>query len=399
MTTTAPKTSKTLGELAVAALGNYLTQAVGYEQVVLKDRDPENLHQMRVNLRRLRTAMQVFAVGLDLPKGGAEPQVAAIARSLSSLRDLDVIIATLQQRFSPDLPDLERTTLAIILKYLGKQRKKALKQTQRALRGDRYQTLKVQLAKWVATPKVLPIAAQSMDAVLPDLTLPLISQLWLHPGWLIGTQIRQGLPQVDLHLSAAATDDLVFQHHKCLHSLRKQVKRVRYQLKFLAEFYGDRLNRDLKNLEALQTVLGDLQDSRVLEGYLSKAQPNWEQSLPTLKALLVSQRHRAWKQWQELQAIYLDPSQRETLRQTLMHPGGANKASIPATTKTTTAKTTSHKSASSTKSTPAKDMTPDAGSGRKATSRKSVVAEALPSQPPTPESSELDKAAEDPGKE
>ena len=46
---TAP--NKTVGMLAAEAIETFLRAAESYETETLKDQDPENLHQMRVNLR------------------------------------------------------------------------------------------------------------------------------------------------------------------------------------------------------------------------------------------------------------------------------------------------------------------------------------------------------------
>ena len=112
----ATQQKSTLGDLAQGAIAKYLKQIVAYEQPVMADTDPENLHQMRVGLRRLRTAVQVFATGLDLPKGGREPNIAVVGRKLGQLRDLDVIGASLRDRYAPDLPDHEQQHLGTVLR-------------------------------------------------------------------------------------------------------------------------------------------------------------------------------------------------------------------------------------------------------------------------------------------
>ena len=312
---------KTVGALATQAIETYLQKAESYEKPVIKDRDPENLHQMRISLRRLRTVMQVFAPGIFLPKAGSESQVSAISRHLGKLRDLDVIAAVLQEQYLPDLPHIERDILSIVFNYLKKKRKKAYKQTKSTLKSNRYKAFKTSLYQWVLNPDCNQTARLEIDTVLPDLTLPLVSHLWLHPGWLVEVKSMTGKLKPDTHLSADEVDIAVATHSDTLHSLRKQVKRVRYQLRVVSAFYGDRLKEDLANLSDLQDTLGTLQDTLVMKDFLHQAMPKWETKLPTLKALLKDSRHRAWQQWQTLQQHYLTPKHRETLRQLLMHPG------------------------------------------------------------------------------
>jgi CHAD domain-containing protein len=350
---------KSVGALASQAVEAYLNKAESYEKAVLKDRDPEDLHQMRVNFRRLRTVIQVFAPSIELPKAGRESKVAGVARCLGTLRDLDVITETLREQYAPDLPDEERETLESVFKYLLKKRKKAYKHVKSELKGDRYDQLKSRLHKWALTPECNETARLDINAVLPDLTLPLVSRLWLHPGWLVGVKETRGVLKPDTRMGAETVDDLVAEYSETLHSFRKQVKRVRYQLKFVSDFYGDRLDAELKRLSDLQDLMGHLQDSAVMAEFLQKALPQWERSLPTLKALLADSRHRAWKQWQTHQQYYLDPQNREALRQILLAPGveettsKSDDSKSSSTSKKTTAssrkKTTSKSSSSRTK--------------------------------------------------
>jgi CHAD domain-containing protein len=311
----------TLGELAHGAIAKYLKQVAAYKKPVLADIDPENLHQMRVGLRRLRTAVQVFDVGLDLPKAGREPAIAAVGRKLGQLRDLDVTEMSLRDRYAPDLPDNEQACLGAVLLYLAEQRHKTFKQVQKLLKGDRYAALKQTLNAWVSDPTYRAIATLPAEQVIPDLVMPLISQLWLHPGWLVGTKTSRGGMAVNTRLSLKATDALISEQGPMLHSLRKQVKRVRYQLRLIADLYPTVLEDDMQRFSAMQDTLGDLQDSAVLEAFMEPVVPDAKSQMPTLFALLADSRHRAWKQWQSHQQHYLDAAQRQRLRLALLHPG------------------------------------------------------------------------------
>ncbi|MGD1906676.1 MAG: CHAD domain-containing protein [Leptolyngbyaceae cyanobacterium] len=328
--------STTLEALAAEAISKYLTKATRYQKAVLKDRDPEALHQMRVGMRRLRTAMQVFEPVLKLPKAAREPDVAALGRKLSDLRDLDVIAELLRQ-YLPDLPEVEGQALQKGFKSLHQQRKRAFKQVKTTLKGDRYQQFKTHLKQWTEAPKCGDLGPLPAATMLPDLVVPLLSGLWLHPGWLIATEVKRNQPQPIANLEPDAIDAYV--DHPKLHSLRKQVKRVRYQLQLVADQYGDRLDTDLANFQALQESLGNLQDSLVLAAFLDKAVPKWKAKLPTLKARLTQSRYQAWSQWQALQKRYLSPLYRDALRQVLIVPGaGAPQPATPKAKAATAAK-------------------------------------------------------------
>lgn len=326
--------STTLDKLAHGAIAKYLKHIADYKKPVLADKDPEDLHQMRVALRRLRTAVQVFDRGLDLPKAGQEPAIAAVGRKLGQLRDLDVIDATLRDRYAPDLPGREQHCLETVLLDLANQRRKTLKRVKKLLKGKRYRKLQRSLSAWVAAPTYGAIASLPAHQVIPDLLLPLVSRLWLHPGWLVGTKANRGGLAVTPRLSQSTTAALIADQGPVLHSLRKQVKRVRYQLRLVADLYPGTLDSDIERLSAMQDTLGDLQDSTVLEAFIGDAVPDAKAQMPTLFALLSDRRARAWKQWQGYQQHYLDPAQRQQLQLAILSPKN------PAADHKTTAKPT-----------------------------------------------------------
>lgn len=312
---------RTLAELAHGAIAQYMTQIAAYKNPVLADTDPENLHQMRVSLRRLRTAVQVFDIGIDLPRAAREPRIATLGRKLGKLRDLDVTGMNLRDRYAADLPDHEQACLDTVLLSLAQQRQATFKRVKALLKGKPFRQLKRGLADWLADPTYTAVALLPAEQVVPDLVLPLVSQLWLHPGWLVGTKTTRSGIRANTRLSLAAADGLLADQGKVLHSLRKQVKRVRYQLRLVIDLYPGSLEEDIQRLSTLQDILGELQDSTVLEALITAEVPDAKAHMPRLFALLVDSRHRAWQQWQGHQQHYLNQAQRQRLRLALLHPG------------------------------------------------------------------------------
>ncbi|MEY3299169.1 MAG: hypothetical protein RLZZ597_2429 [Cyanobacteriota bacterium] len=313
--------SQTFGTLAQGAIAKYLKQATSYESAVLADTDPEDLHQMRVGLRRLRTALQVFEVGIVLPKAGREPKVAKIGRRLGHLRDLDVIGDTLRQQYLPHLPEGEQVKLVVVIDHLAQARQRAFKDVKKLLASDAYHTMKQALGAWAKKPTYRPLGHCPGTMVIPDLVLPLVSDLWLHPGWWVGAKAKAHGPTVRSRLTMTAADALIAKEGYLIHSLRKQIKRVRYQLRVVAPLYGNALEADLERLSAMQDTLGHLQDSVVLEGFIAQAQSDTRRQIPTLRALLTENRHRSWQEWQTYQKHYLDIDVRHQFRLTLLQPG------------------------------------------------------------------------------
>ena len=171
------------GEIATDAIAHFFHQAMEYEKGVLKDKDAEHLHQMRVNLRRLRTAQQVFAPVMTLPKAAKEPQVKTVARRLGQLRDLDIIADALVGQYLPDLPEAEGKVLALGLKALKRRRRRALKRVKSTLKGKSYRALGKALKAWTQAPQWNATATLPIATTLPDLVLPWVSRLWLHSRW------------------------------------------------------------------------------------------------------------------------------------------------------------------------------------------------------------------------
>ncbi|MEO0534188.1 MAG: CHAD domain-containing protein [Cyanobacteria bacterium P01_A01_bin.123] len=312
--------SETLADLAEKAIGKYFKQAVKYEQAVLEDTDPENLHQMRVAMRRLRAAIAAFKPSLVLPQAAQESDIAAIARRLGKLRDFDVIGDTLVTAYIPQIPDAEQQQLTIVLKKLGKQRRQLFKRVTRLLNGDRYDNMKRSLKRWLKQPDLTATAQFPISVVMPDLVLPTLGDFWLHPGWLVGTQIEATQPQVDKTLTPAAVEACLTTHCNAIHDLRKQAKRTRYQLKLFADFYPQKLKTAIARLTDIQETLGQIQDSQVLEAFLQDHIPQFRQTMPHLAAALTQQRYQAWLHWQTLQHDGLDAKYRNQLRSQLLQP-------------------------------------------------------------------------------
>ena len=110
--------SLTLGEFAHAVIGEQHQAIVKQEKKVIADKDPEHLHHMRVGTRRLRTALQVFDRAIAVPKAATAKRVGSLSRVLGTLRDLDVQMADLQERYRPNLPETEQRSLDDIIAKL-----------------------------------------------------------------------------------------------------------------------------------------------------------------------------------------------------------------------------------------------------------------------------------------
>jgi len=312
---------KTLGDAASDAIEKYFRKTIVHETEVLKDKDAEELHQMRVGLRRLRSAVTGFEPVLDLPKDAQEHKIGKVGRILGTLRDLDVMLESLQNRYYPNLPTDEQEVLDKALLNLLKQRHRALKGVRAILEHKTYELLKKSIEHWLEKPKFRAIEQLPIAEVLPDLLLPQVSEFFLHPAWLLGTEYENGKVKVADDLNAEAVEQKLAAEGTILHDLRKQAKRVRYLMNLFGDFYGEAYEVYVEDVKAIQECLGDIQDSEVLGEFLTDfVESDLKKELPKLAGLLAESRYAAWGKWQVLQRRYLNAETRQGLRSALIHP-------------------------------------------------------------------------------
>ncbi|MBD1898092.1 CHAD domain-containing protein [Coleofasciculus sp. FACHB-129] len=312
--------AKTLGDWAYLAIEKHFQKTIKHESDVIKDKDPEALHQMRVGIRRLRSAVKGFAPALDLPKSAQENKIGKIGHRLGGLRDLDVLQDALKNRYHPNLPSKEQKSLKEAMNALDKQRQHALEQVRDTLEHQQYNKLKQSLQGWLKHPTYQEIAQMPVEPVLPDLLLPEISQLLLHPGWLLGVEFKAG--QIEgKELKQSAVSRLLADEGEVLHSLRKEAKRVRYQMELFSDFYGPAYAGYLQDVKSVQETLGKIQDCVVLVDVLSDVlHSKLKHQLPTLTEQLDQTVYEAWEEWQPLQERYLNSQTRQAFHLALLQP-------------------------------------------------------------------------------
>ena len=266
---------------------------------------PEAVHQVRVSARRLYAALGVFKPLLLFP-GHGRP-LRRIERRFGRTRDLDVLCARLTTGSAEDA--VVAAAAGGLRSDLESERSDLLEAALGALQDPRYRRLMRRLGTWMARPRYGPPGMLSLEATAPDLLLPELSRLLLHPGW--------GVEQVPQPDDPTA---------RPLHALRRQVKAFRYQAECFSAWYGDGVVDWLEDLHRLQDALGDWHDEGLLLAALDAA------GAPA--GLIAAARGRAtlavagWREWR---ARHLDPGARAALRG-LLETGapGARRAVGPA---------------------------------------------------------------------
>ncbi|MDZ8104483.1 MAG: CHAD domain-containing protein [Nostoc sp. DedQUE12a] len=314
-------TVKSLGDYAYQAIQKHFNKTLKWEKSVKKDEDPEALHQMRVGMRRLRTAVTRFDVAVDLPKPVSDRSIGKIARRLGSLRDLDVLKESLENNYKPNLPRKEQRALETAFSALAKQREDILSSVQKTLKDEPYKSLKEALEEWLEKPNYQPLASVTIQQVLPDLLLPEVSNFLLHPGWLIGTEFVESEVKVQKNWEREKIEHQLTTEGEVLHSLRKEAKRIRYQMELFTDLYGESYAAYLTEVKNIQEILGTMQDSAVLGEWLGDIfKAEIQTQLPTLANLLTENRYQSWQQWQPLQERYLKTETRHSFHLTILHP-------------------------------------------------------------------------------
>ncbi len=310
--------SVSLGAYAHQLMAHNYRKFIKHEASVLKDNDPEALHQMRVGIRRLRTSLECFDQVLDWPKTASDKRLKRIAKTLGHLRDLDVLQATLQERYVPYLSPEEQDPMGKVMATLTRKRAKQLRNVRKLLQSKAYKVVKRSIEKWLKHPKYQSaIAGLPMQMVLPDLVTPLISDLLLHPGWLFETNLQAGELKFN-SITPANVNQLLDQKGELLHSLRRQMKRVRYQTEFFKQFFSKKANDYLQEFKTMQDQLGQLQDCSVLQSFLRRCLKNWPAKLKNVHQQIQQDEAAAWIEWRSQQFHYLNADLRHHLRTTLL---------------------------------------------------------------------------------
>jgi CHAD domain-containing protein len=204
------------------------------------DIDTEFLHDLRVSVRRTRTALKL--AGDLLPDGLAgayRPEFKWLGDLTTPTRDLDVHLLTFDDA-AASLTSASPADLAPFHGYLIQQRTLEQRRLARALRSARFAALASGWRKaltGLAPAKHGPTAARAAAAIIRRADRRVLAQ---------GGVITEDSPP------------------ERLHDLRKRCKELRYALEFFASLHdGDAHRRAVRELKGLQDCLGTFQDCQV----------------------------------------------------------------------------------------------------------------------------------------
>lgn len=274
-----------------AILRQTLVDCLLYESGVRADADVEYVHQLRVALRRARTAMR--HLGGETPPQALKPVLRGmkkLARRLGAVRDLDVAVLNWRAAAQKDAAATKSTrkrTRASEEKLLA-ERAAAFKKLLAWLNGPKH-------AKFVAHLTAFCVGTEpAAHSVSPAGQMRQMRQVrHVLPGLLMEQFLRvrsfEGEPGTLADWPAPT-----------LHALRIECKRLRYMLEFSQHLLGPEVPKVLERLRKLQERLGLVNDAYVeydrLRGSRHKAdrqrRKDLEREIPRLRAKL-PKRYRA----------------------------------------------------------------------------------------------------------
>jgi len=232
------KRPKDLGSLASDILHVQVAEARAHVLGAIDGADPEDLHDLRVAVRRMRAALRLFERAL--PTAGAALELAhaglkATGATLGRARDLDVQVGRIEEWVRSTSHGADPAAKRAV-DLLAHDRAVARQAMRRHLKGGVFE-------RRLAAVEAAAEAARAAPARRTPRRL-----------------LRRPSKQVLLAVARAranVADPTVF------HALRIDVKRLRYALEFLEPSLPSSPRRLLGQLRSAQDALGALQDATV----------------------------------------------------------------------------------------------------------------------------------------
>lgn len=232
---------------AIAA--GVLAQVHANERGVVDSPDPEYLHQMRVGIRRLRSAFRLFREVLG---DHALAQIDALRRiggALGPARDWDVFVTETLPAVRPALR--AHGVAEVFETWCQKQRRSARSGSKKYLKTNTYQESLIGLGRWLAT-------------LGDDGAPPALQQSVLKCATRILAAGHARVLKRGRNIEHRSAEEL--------HRLRIAVKQLRYATEFFSSLYSARAMATLRDrLVRLQDILGRINDAATVRQLLSPA--------------------------------------------------------------------------------------------------------------------------------
>jgi inorganic triphosphatase YgiF len=231
----------TCAEALARIVESATAQIVANRTAVLDSEDPDAAHQLRIGLRRLRSALRAFRPVAETPVlRELDGHARALAGSVGGLRDADVLIDDI---FAPAVAALNGDAGAARLREaLLANRARARERARADLCGEQWSVLQLHLALWPRTIEGL----EQLAAPVTKLARSALKRQWRK-----------------VVASGRRLDDLTVEQR---HAMRKDLKSLRYAAEFFATLFPAQAARGfIKEVRALQEAFGYLNDVAAAE--------------------------------------------------------------------------------------------------------------------------------------
>jgi|SoimicMinimDraft_3_1059731.scaffolds.fasta_scaffold01778_3 inorganic triphosphatase YgiF len=237
----------------------------------LKQRNAEAVHQARIAIRRLRTAISIFAdVVTDERATHIKSELRWLAQELAPARDIDAFLREALAPLRKAHPG--EAGLATLYRSFSRKRARAFQQAITAVESSRYRNLLIDAIEWIEVGAWRRPTQQIAQARLQQPVEILASAVLAR--W--RKKIRK---------RAALIDKLNIVQ---LHRLRLQAKKIRYAAEFFADLFSgrkaDKRQKKFKStLRALQNSLGNLNDIETRKSFCDEMVSRPARALPMEK--------------------------------------------------------------------------------------------------------------------
>jgi triphosphatase len=208
------------------------------QRAVITSGGVESVHQLRVGLTRLRSALRSLErYGGDAWIGELEADAQSLARTVGKLRDADVLIEGI---YAPVAGEAAHVAgLAELLEALKAHRKAAYKDVRQTLGKGEWTRVLLGMA---LGPHLLA-AGGRLDEPIDVLAGEILDRRWKKVR-----KYGKRLEKLDLEER---------------HSMRKAIKKLRYNAEFFQSLHSKKAQRFIKRLKKMQELFGAINDVRM----------------------------------------------------------------------------------------------------------------------------------------
>ncbi|MEO5345969.1 MAG: CHAD domain-containing protein [Magnetococcus sp. YQC-9] len=223
--------------------------------IAYRGEEIEGVHQARVSLRRMRSALGLFRKAI--PRTITDPwsqEMQWIANTMGAARDLDVFISeglkVMTGRIPLESGEKKLTTLA------NERREEAYHQVRAMLDSERYKSFMKGFSRWLD------------DAGWNRGDLPEDARRRMNRGIRV---YAASVLNKRMSLTLAHGERIADMDHVELHVLRIECKKLRYAMEFFMPLFAEKGMASFgQHLKGLQDVLGVMNDVAVMPGLLEK---------------------------------------------------------------------------------------------------------------------------------